>query len=66
MDLAPLATPQTARTSLSAGSKLRLETEISVTPLGLIAIGALVCGILLAVPPIVGADAAAARRRPPA
>lgn len=59
MDLAPLATPQTARTSL-VGTRLRLDTEISVTPAGLLAIGALVCGILLSVPPIIRAAARAA------
>ncbi|RYD52543.1 MAG: hypothetical protein EOP60_10115 [Sphingomonadales bacterium] len=59
----PLNQPQSVRSTLNASEKLRLETEISVTPLGVFAIGALVCGILLSVPPIIRAGARAAEAR---
>jgi hypothetical protein len=52
----PLATPQTARAALRAGNGFVMESEVSVTPLGLLAIGGLVAAILLAVPPIVRAS----------
>jgi hypothetical protein len=38
----PLAAPQTARSTLRAGDTFALESEIRVTPLGLLAVGGLV------------------------
>ncbi|UZK65507.1 VOC family protein [Sphingomonas sp. M1-B02] len=61
----PLATPQTARASIRAGDRVVLESEVSVTPLGLLAIGGLVAAILLSVPPIVRASSRAATKLPP-
>jgi hypothetical protein len=45
---------------LRAGNHLAFRTEVRVTPAGLLAIGALVSGILLSVAPLVWS----ARRRP--
>lgn len=39
--------PQSARLTLRAGRKLRLRSGVSVTPAGLLSIGALVSSILL-------------------
>jgi hypothetical protein len=39
--------PQSARLTLHAGRKLRLRAGVSVTPAGLLSIGALVSSILL-------------------
>ena len=61
----PLSVPQVARTTLRAGEKFVMETEIRVTPLGLLAIGGLVAGILLAVAPVVRASGRAAKALPP-
>lgn len=58
-----LTTPQTASFRLRAGS-VRARTDVSVTPAGLLAIGALVAAILLSVPPIVRA-ARVERAAPP-
>ena len=43
----PLHEPQSARLTLRAGRKLRLRAGVSVTPAGLLSIGALVSSILL-------------------
>lgn len=61
----PLDTPQTARAAIRAGDRFVMESEVRVTPLGLLAIGGLVAAILLAVPPIIRAGARAARALPP-
>ena len=61
----PLATPQTARATIRAGERFVMESEVRVTPLGLLAIGGLVAAILLSVPPILRAGAGAARKLPP-
>lgn len=61
----PLATPQAARATIRAGDRFVMESEVRVTPLGLVALGGLVAAILLSVPPIVRASAAAAKRLPP-
>lgn len=61
----PLATPQTARATIRLGERFVMESEVRVTPLGLVAIGGLVAAILLSVPPIVRASADAARALPP-
>ena len=61
----PLTTPQTARASLRAGDRFVMESEVSVTPLGLLAIGGLVAAILLSVPPIIRASTRAAKALPP-
>ena len=61
----PLATPQVARATMRVGDKFVMESEVRVTPLGLLAIGGLVTAILLAVPPIVRASTRAARALPP-
>lgn len=53
--LAPLSAAQTARGVLRVNRRTVLAAQVSVTPLGLIAIGALVSAILLSVPPIVRA-----------
>lgn len=58
---APLAAPQTAHLDLHAGRSVRLDTHLTVTPLGLLAVAGLVCAILLSVPPIIRAAAAASR-----
>ncbi len=50
----PLFTPQTARTTLRAGSFV-MEAEARATPLGLLAVGGMVAAILLSIPPIVHA-----------
>jgi hypothetical protein len=55
-----ITTPQTATAALDTGGA-RAGVRVSVTPAGLIAIGALVVGILLAVPPIVRAAGRARR-----
>ena len=61
----PLSVPQVARTTLRAGDKFVMETEIRVTPLGLLAVGGLVAAILLAAAPLVRTSARAARALPP-
>lgn len=43
----PLAERQTARALLRAGKRFKLQAEVDVTPVGLLSITALVCGILL-------------------
>ena len=53
----PIADPQTAR--LAAGG---VRARVTVTPVGLLAIGGLVAAILLSVPPIIR-DAGAAGSR---
>jgi len=62
-NLSPLSTVQSARAALRFGNRVSLDAEVSVTPLGLLAIGALVSAILLSVPPIVRAAGKAARAR---
>ena len=49
-----LSAPQAARASARAG-RFEAEASITVTPIGLLAIGGLVAAILLSVPPIVRA-----------
>lgn len=61
--LSPLSTQQTARAALRFGNRVSLDAQVSVTPLGLLAIGGLVSAILLSVPPIVRAAGKAARRK---
>lgn len=61
----PLAIPQTARSTIRVGERVLIESEVRVTPLGLVTIGALVVGILLSVPPIIRAGARAAKALPP-
>ena len=50
-----LTEPQTARARMRAGSGFEAEAMVSVSPMGLLAIGGLVAAILLSVPPIVRA-----------
>ena len=59
----PLSTVQPARAALRFGNRVSLDAEVSLTPLGLLAIGGLVSAILLSVPPIVRAAGKAARAR---
>lgn len=54
----PLSAHQTASASIAYG-RLRMAADLRMTPLGLLAVGALVSGILLSVPPIIRAAAAA-------
>ena len=61
----PLAAPQTARATLRAGDRFVMESEVRVTPLGLLAVGGLVAAILLAIPPIVRAKRAGKALPPP-
>jgi len=61
----PLAAPQSARYTIRVADKFVLETEVRVTPIGLLAIGGLVAAILLTVPPVIRAGARAARVLPP-
>jgi hypothetical protein len=56
----PRQSEQCASLELRAGNHLAFRTEVRVTPAGLLAIGALVSGILLSVAPLVWS----ARRRP--
>ena len=48
----PLSAPQTARYAVRAGDKFSIESEVRVTPLGLLAVGGLVAAILLAAAPL--------------
>ncbi len=50
-----LTEPQTARARMRAGSGFEAEAMVSISPVGLLAIGGLVAAILLSVPPIVRA-----------
>lgn len=61
--LSTLSAAQTARAALRIGNRSSLDAEVSVTPLGLLAIGGLVSAILLSVPPIISAAGKAARRK---
>ena len=61
----PLAVPQVARTSLRIGDRAVLESEVRMTPLGLLAVGGMVAAILLSVVPIVRAKRAAKALPPP-
>ncbi len=56
-------TEQTATIELEAG-RFRLHARVSATPTGLLAIGALVSGILLSSAAIVLASGEVVRRRP--
>jgi hypothetical protein len=57
---------QTARARIALG-RFAMEAEVAVSPAGLIAIGALVSGILLSVVPIIRASKAPPRlKEPPA
>ena len=51
-----LTEPQTARARMRAGSKFEAEAMVSISPVGLLAIGGLVAAILLSVVPIVRAS----------
>jgi hypothetical protein len=51
---------QSAHVDLQLGRHVSIKAEVRVTPTGLLAIGALVWGILLSVAPIIWS----ARRRP--
>jgi hypothetical protein len=51
-----LTEPQTARARMRAGSGFEAEAIVSVSPVGLLAIGGLVAAILLSVVPIVRAS----------
>src|SRR5690606_27205587 len=55
--------PQTARAALRIGNRVSLDSQVNVTPLGLLAIGGLVSAILLSIPPIIRAAGKAARAR---
>lgn len=55
MPYQPLAAPQTAGVRPRAGNRFAVETTVSVTPLGLLAVGGLVAAVLLSVPPIIRA-----------
>jgi hypothetical protein len=57
-----LSAPQTARARMRAGSGFEAEASVTVTPMGLLAVGGLVGAILISVVPIVRA---ARRRAPP-
>jgi hypothetical protein len=57
-----LAGPQSAAVTLH-GNKVDARAVVSVSPLGLLAIGGLVAAILLSVPPIIRAAADARARR---
>ncbi len=59
-----LTEPQTATARMRAGSGFEAEATVTITPVGLLAIGGLVAAILLSVPPIV--RAARQRVTPPA
>jgi hypothetical protein len=48
-----LTTPQVARARMRAGSGFEAEASVTMTPVGLLAIGGLVGAILLSVVPIV-------------
>lgn len=50
-----LTEPQTARARMRPGSGFEAEASVTMTPIGLLAIGGLVAAILLSVPPIVRA-----------
>ncbi|MEG3181947.1 hypothetical protein [Sphingomonas sp. LT1P40] len=60
MTYASITSPQTAHAELD-GKRVHTAADLRVTPLGLLAIGALVAGILLCVPPIIRATAKARR-----
>jgi hypothetical protein len=51
-----LSEPQTARARMRAGSGFEAEAMVSLSPVGLLAIGGLVAAILLSVVPIVRAS----------
>ncbi|HMI21132.1 MAG TPA: hypothetical protein VK533_16485 [Sphingomonas sp.] len=51
-----LTEPQTARARMRAGSGFEAEAMVTVSPVGLLAIGGLVAAILLSVVPIVRAS----------
>lgn len=55
----PLLAPQTARYTIRVADKFLLESEVRVTPLGLLAVGGLVAAILFAAAPLVRARGAA-------
>jgi hypothetical protein len=55
-----LTEPQTARAKMRAGSGFEAEASVTVTPVGLLAVGGLMAAILLSSAAIVRA----ARRRP--
>lgn len=59
----PLREPQSADLTLRAGRKLRVRAGVSVTPAGLLSIGALVSSILLSSAAIVVAARFPARDR---
>ena len=50
-----LTAPQTARARMRAGSGFEAESSVTVTPIGLLAIGGLVAAILLSAAPLVRA-----------
>lgn len=58
-----LSRRQTAGVDLRLGARARVRAEVSMTPVGLLAVGGLVAAILLSVPPIVRAAADARRAR---
>jgi hypothetical protein len=49
-----LSERQTARSLVRLGRHVRLQAELDVTPVGLLSITALVCGILLSTTVLVG------------
>lgn len=51
-----LTEPQTARARMRAGSGFEAEASVTISPLGLLAVGGMVGAILLAVVPIVRAS----------
>jgi hypothetical protein len=51
-----LTEPQTARARMRAGSGFAAEASVTLSPVGLLAVGGLVAAILLSVVPIVRAS----------
>lgn len=62
-DMGTLSERQTARTLARFGKRVRLSAELDVTPIGLLSITALVCGILLSTTVLVGTAIRESHRR---
>ncbi|MBC9034678.1 hypothetical protein IAG41_20000 [Sphingomonas sp. JC676] len=61
----PLDTPQTTRATIRFGDRFLMESEVRMTPLGLLAVGGMVAAILLATAPLVHARYARKALPPP-
>jgi hypothetical protein len=59
-----LGARQTARTVVRVGKHVRLRTELDLTPVGLLSIAALTCGILVSTAFLVGTAIRESRRWP--